>query len=530
MRRPRYILSNNRFPYSIAINFPDNDRPDRLCVSTKAMSAIAEQVGWGGQDEIENKPKSGLLSGSILIHPVYKAIVGFVSQAVRGNENEYEIDSQSEIIGWYYVTDECIDTLKLSPTQVIDNDVVRSLLFTVVVNPNRKMWRVYVQNRDDYDALGFVGSKWALRLWSRKFCFLSGFTETSVDKLVPEVAVSEGGNSKSAKSHLVESPSTFGFETHIDQLPLQSSTSATSTMMAEGEPIGGKIAGHKPSRFQVIEETKPYQLIPQNEPDYQVDNKLSSECRIKENSIYKLFLAPSAWEQISSHIGWGEETKHNIFEQGGLLLGNVFRDLDTDIVYGVVDKAVTGHKAQGLSTFIQFDHNTWKDMMDQLDEINAELSTDLQVIGWYHTHPKSLDVFMSGTDLNTQRRFFAECWHFALVMNPHRMNWRAFNGPDAIECSGYVISCAPSKPIEQEQPDYLVLQTHTDNPKIGAIALSKQEAQLLIKYILALKEEEIWENEQKSANALEFILVQLLKSATNSETLTCEPQNRENHG
>ena len=63
----------------------------------------------------------------------------------------------------------------------------------------------------------------------------------------------------------------------------------------------------------------------------------------------------------------------------------------------------------------------------------------LQVIGWYHTHPGGLSVFMSGTDRATQRRHFSADWHFALVLNPHRQSIRAFHGPECLECSAAAI-------------------------------------------------------------------------------------------
>ena len=66
-------------------------------------------------------------------------------------------------------------------------------------------------------------------------------------------------------------------------------------------------------------------------------------------------------------------------------------------------------------------------------------SSSLRVVGWYHTHPNGLDVFMSGTDRDTQRALFPGAAQFALVLNPHRRLWRAFRGADSDPCHAAVI-------------------------------------------------------------------------------------------
>lgn len=64
------------------------------------------------------------------------------------------------------------------------------------------------------------------------------------------------------------------------------------------------------------------------------------------------------------------------------------------------------------------------------------------VIGWFHTHPNSLDVFMSRTDMDTQRNFFNQDWHFSVVLNPHRRLIACFNSMDANICRFYPVNFA----------------------------------------------------------------------------------------
>ena len=86
-------------------------------------------------------------------------------------------------------------------------------------------------------------------------------------------------------------------------------------------------------------------------------------------------------------------------------------------------------------------HATWKKMIDRVDMmLDSNPNKDLQIIGWYHTHPNQLDVFMSETDVGTQMRFFSNDWQFAIVLNPHKKLWRAFHGKNAEECKGFLIT------------------------------------------------------------------------------------------
>jgi len=155
----------------------------------------------------------------------------------------------------------------------------------------------------------------------------------------------------------------------------------------------------------------------------------------------RLYISPKARSKIFRHISWGDSATANQVEQGGILVGRSYRDEKTGVIYGVVEDAISGDLATGSSAYLEMGHSTWKKMIDEFDNIMYSNSIgSFQIIGWYHTHPNRLDVFMSGTDKGTQSRFFSHDWQFAIVLNPHRKIWRAFNGKDAKECRGYLLA------------------------------------------------------------------------------------------
>jgi len=110
-------------------------------------------------------------------------------------------------------------------------------------------------------------------------------------------------------------------------------------------------------------------------------------------------------------------------------------------VYGVVHSVVAGDLAKGSGAYLLMDHETWKSMLDRADRLNEALGQDaMRVVGWYHTHPNELSVFLSGTDRATQARMFSRPWQFAVVLNPQKEIWRVFHGAESIECVGYLES------------------------------------------------------------------------------------------
>jgi proteasome lid subunit RPN8/RPN11 len=152
-----------------------------------------------------------------------------------------------------------------------------------------------------------------------------------------------------------------------------------------------------------------------------------------------LAVSKGAWSTLSRHIGWGQETEENQAEQGGLLVGRVLKSIGRAELCGLAEHAIPGWEANGSMAHLHFGHDAWRAMLDAIGRLEEELGCDLQVIGWYHTHPKHLSVFMSGTDCATQRRMFSQAWHFSVVLNPQRKELKVFHGADAEPCRAVVL-------------------------------------------------------------------------------------------
>lgn len=146
-----------------------------------------------------------------------------------------------------------------------------------------------------------------------------------------------------------------------------------------------------------------------------------------------LIISERAERGIKEHISWGKNTKQNVCEQGGILIGRPF--LTGDSILGLVEYVIPAEVSHASSAYLKMGTETWVKMLDIYDEQYKE--DGLYIIGWFHTHPNNLSVFMSSTDMGTQRAFFNQDWHFSIVLNPHRHLIACFNSTKADKCDFY---------------------------------------------------------------------------------------------
>ena len=241
-------------------------------------------------------------------------------------------------------------------------------------------------------------------------------------------------------------PSLKSFKTQVPKFPEQPKkfelteqmTTSINSPEINTQQSSSSIPVSKPKKkFEIVEEVTPaYSPVEKLKPSFHIVENLSSDFRSKkEENGHVLYLAKQAFEGISTHIDWGTSTSINRVEQGGILLGHSYIEPQTKQLFCIAEQSVAGKLAKGSGAYLEMTHETWKDMLDTVDNLHPEL----QIVGWYHTHPNGLDVFMSGTDRATQAGTFGKDWQFAIVLNPHKEIWCSFYGANSNECRGYII-------------------------------------------------------------------------------------------
>jgi proteasome lid subunit RPN8/RPN11 len=98
-------------------------------------------------------------------------------------------------------------------------------------------------------------------------------------------------------------------------------------------------------------------------------------------------------------------------EVGGVLLGGVYASGDGE--YVLIERTLPARAAAETRTELTFTHETWQ----TLNADREEHCPNLQIVGWYHTHP-GLGVFFSEQDQFIHRNFFADPAMVGLVVDP----------------------------------------------------------------------------------------------------------------
>ena len=99
-------------------------------------------------------------------------------------------------------------------------------------------------------------------------------------------------------------------------------------------------------------------------------------------------------------------------ELGGVMLGKQLIDDKGDPFVVITDSLRANHYEATKGSF-KFTHETWNTITKERNEFRP----DLEMVGWYHTHP-GWGVFLSGMDLFICNNFFNRPLDVALVIEP----------------------------------------------------------------------------------------------------------------
>lgn len=183
---------------------------------------------------------------------------------------------------------------------------------------------------------------------------------------------------------------------------------------------------------------------------------ISDQFRLSEDAMC-VFLKPDAAEELYGHINWGQRTRTNVREQGGILVG-YFYDASPEgeppKIYAEIEHIIPcRHPQISEEAYIYMSADNWKEMYDELDRMNETLDRKMVLVGWYHTHPDNIPTAFSGIDVETHSTKFTYSYSVGLVFNPQRKKWTVYYGPDCKEGYGVMLLDRKKQP-EKITPDY----------------------------------------------------------------------------
>ena len=132
-----------------------------------------------------------------------------------------------------------------------------------------------------------------------------------------------------------------------------------------------------------------------------------AECGEIQDGELPIFVDLDVLRDMEAHAR--ENTR---VELGGVMLGRQHTDLE-GVPYVVITDSLRARHYEATKGSFKFTHDTW----NQITRERNEFHDDLEMVGWYHTHP-GWGIFLSGMDLFICNNFFNRPLDVALVIDP----------------------------------------------------------------------------------------------------------------
>ncbi len=181
-----------------------------------------------------------------------------------------------------------------------------------------------------------------------------------------------------------------------------------------------KILGE--TRRQPVERPPPRDASLSPHPWLAEDSTTMYERALSSGRPLRVYLSDTAERKIREHAAGQAPGRLEVM---GFLLGEV-RSWNGATYVLVRDTVTTGLKSS--SSKVRFDPSAFPKLFAELDDQGF----DYILVGWYHSHPGHT-CFLSRTDIETQRTFFSQPYHVAMVVDPVNEEARTFR----LEGDGY---------------------------------------------------------------------------------------------
>jgi len=195
---------------------------------------------------------------------------------------------------------------------------------------------------------------------------------------------------------------------------------------------------------------------------------LAEECllhgRLEEGDNVAVILSQIAVRHIAAHCYSNLEC-----EVGGALLGRAYQS--NGRVYLDIRAAIPAVTADQGPVHFTFTADAWS----QLHHDRAESYPDLDIVGWFHTHP-DLGVFYSSDDVVVHSAAFTQPWHVGMVVDPVRKETSFFGWQDGklVAKAGFyeLLDLQPYSLLEWQAVRTAVWDHPYDDPEPGDPATS----------------------------------------------------------
>lgn len=141
---------------------------------------------------------------------------------------------------------------------------------------------------------------------------------------------------------------------------------------------------------------------------------------IDNDTVFPVYITKEVIDGIAKIC---KKNKNEVF---GYLVGERYKWKEQDYIvlnhFLYIKGAVHGNEfsvherdKRGIADDVEFNFVKYSEEFNKLKE--KEQNEKLLRLGWWHSHP-NFGLFLSSTDLTTQREIFPEAFHVALVVDP----------------------------------------------------------------------------------------------------------------
>ena len=186
------------------------------------------------------------------------------------------------------------------------------------------------------------------------------------------------------------------------------------------------------------------------DPSYRNIELLYRQLSVKQMSV---FVQQEAVDQLTHHLS---VDPYN--ETGGVLVGDGYFCPQTGIHYTEIVGSIPASHTIGNRVHFQFTPECWQGIL-KTQKQDFRTTT---IVGWYHSHPGH-GIFLSTTDLNTQRLSFKQIWQIAVVYDSLRPEIGFFYGADGQRISPIYLQRTPTNYRTQQDSSMVSVTQPQDN-------------------------------------------------------------------
>lgn len=180
-----------------------------------------------------------------------------------------------------------------------------------------------------------------------------------------------------------------------------------------------------------------------------------------------VFMHEMAEEHLKEHL-----TIDSYTETGGVLVGQAYFCQKTNSYYTEIVGSIPAINTVGNRVHFEFTPESWKEIY----KIRERDFPENIIVGWYHSHPGH-GIFLSGTDLTTQRSCYNQIWQIAVVYDPINRQIGFFYGADGKKIEPIYLENSSQQlqwREESQQVPPQELQPHRTQPQLPPVPTSEQ--------------------------------------------------------